>query len=314
MPGNEGGGRGAPLLEQEGLFDAGGFVRLRNAVGAYLRARRADLAPKSRAEYASILYGASNAIGPDLVISRLSRRHIEQWLAGLEVSPATRRHRLSTVRGFCQWCVITDEVPLKRDPSLGIRGPRQPQAMPRELDQESVAKILRSAPDTRGQLVVLLGVHEGLRVAEVAGLLRENIDIDGGLLLVHGKNSKERWLPISPETAAAIRAYIVQCPGPNGPLLRSETHPSRGIGAQYLGKLAVRYFYAAGIKVGPYDGRSHHAFRHTAAGQILDQGGDVRDVRDALGHSDLNTASIYLRKRVAQSKLRAVMGQRTYLD
>jgi site-specific recombinase XerD len=131
-------------------------------------------------------------------------------------------------------------------------------------------------------------------------------------MLVRGKGNRERWLPISDETLAALHEYIAEAPGSAGPLLRSVTHPGRGITSSYVGVLISKGMLASGIKSHGYDGKSAHALRHTMAGAMIDDGADVRDVQAALGHSNRSTVHVYLRRRVAAGRLREVMGQRSY--
>jgi site-specific recombinase XerD len=67
----------------------------------------------------------------------------------------------------------------------------------------------------------------------------------------------------------------------------------------------------AGVKRHAYDGVSGHALRHTAASDVLDECKDLRAVQQMLGHAQLSTTAIYLR-RVSAESLRTAMGGRTY--
>ena len=67
----------------------------------------------------------------------------------------------------------------------------------------------------------------------------------------------------------------------------------------------------AGVKRGNYDGVSGHALRHTAASDVLDRCGDLRQVQQMLGHSSLATTAIYLRRADA-GQIRAAMEGRDY--
>ncbi len=162
------------------------------------------------------------------------------------------------------------------------------------------------------ELIVLLGVVQGMRRAEIAGQLRENIDLSGRVMLVHGKGNVERWLPVADQTHEVMSHYLAIIPGAVGPLIRSERHPSRGITADHLGRLVVQWMKDGGIKQHPFDGKSSHALRHTMAGATLDQGADIRDVQAALGHRSLQSTYVYLKRRQATSRLRDVMGQQRY--
>jgi site-specific recombinase XerD len=287
-------------------------MRVQEASRRYQVARRAEWAQGTRTNSRDVLSIFVRSVGPERSTMGLRRSHVEQWMAGQQTSAATIRNRLSTIRTFTRWLVESDLA--RKDPCAGIKGPRQPIGMPRELGRDAVSDVLRAVPDPRGQLIVLLAVQEGLRRAEIATLEREHVELDVGLMLVHGKGNKERWLPISAETLIVMREYIGQNPGQLGPVIRSETHPNRGITPSTVGKLVSTWMADAGVKQGPRDGRSTHALRHTFAGAMLDEGADLRDVQAALGHSNLATIHIYLRRRTATTRLREVMGQRSYLN
>jgi site-specific recombinase XerD len=100
---------------------------------------------------------------------------------------------------------------------------------------------------------------------------------------------------------------------PQGPLIRSQIHPRRGISAEYVGKLAVQWMRAAGIKYAAFDGRSAHALRHTCASHMLEHGADIREVSEMLGHSGLQATQTYLRRLRAAGPLRKAAAGRSYL-
>jgi site-specific recombinase XerD len=288
-------------------------MRLSQAVQAYLLARRSDWAPVTRRNLRRDLTRTANDIGPDILVRMVKRKHVEGWLSGLTSSPATIRVRLSTFRQFCRWCLLHGYM--KNDPTLGIRGPRQPRPMPRELSHEEVEKLLCSLPDARAEVIVMLGLVQGLRRSSISAQLREDIDLTGRMMLVTWtKNNAQLWLPLLEDTAQAIEAYYRELPGNTGPLVRSQSHPERGIAPFTIGELIAGWMRDAGVKLHAGDGRSAHALRHTRAGTMLDDGADIREVQAALGHESLGSTYIYLRRRHADSALRDAMGRRRYRD
>ncbi len=288
----------------------GRALTVANAIEHYLAFRRPGLAPPTIKNYRIVLTDLWRFLGPALLVNRLNAKHIVSWLEHRPLAATSTRVNLSIVKGFTAWCV--SEHHLKHDPCARLRPPRQPEAMPRELESSAVTKTLLSAPDERAALVVSLMACEGLRRAEVARLEVTDVDQTGRLLLVTGKNSKQRWLPITDETYEALEEYLHRYPASSGPLIRSYVHPNRGVTANYIGVLVAGWMRDAGVKHSPRDGRSAHALRHTFAGVMLDDGADVRDVQEALGHSNLGATYIYLRRRRAAGRLRDVMGTRQY--
>jgi integrase/recombinase XerD len=130
----------------------------------------------------------------------------------------------------------------------------------------------------------------GLRVSELVGLKRADLNLDAGLVVCHGKGSKERRVPIGKSAThwlqqwAAVRSRSGHA---NKPQLFLS-----GLGApltrQFAWKMLKRYSEALGLKhVSP------HTLRHSFATHLLQRGADSRSVQALLGHSDISTTQIY---------------------
>lgn len=221
------------------------------------------------------------------------------------IGPNTRRKDFATIRGFCRWLV--EHGHLAADPTLGMRPARSPRAVPRGYKRDIVDRLLTVAPDARGRLILLLEVQEGLRACEVARIELGDIDVGERTLLVHGKGSKERLLPISDQTWEALEAYLAEWPARAGPLIRSYSRPRAGITPDYVADLVQGWLRLIGVRTG-----GGHGLRHTMATTLLrENGADIRDVQLALGHSSLQSTSVYLPFSDAK-RLRGVMGGRRY--
>lgn len=240
---------------------------------------------------------------------RLSRRHVERWLADQRCGANTLYNRFSIVRTFCRWLVACRHI--RRDVTIGITGPRRARSLPRSLHPTEVGAVLAKCPDRRARLVVSLMVFEGLRRVEVARLHIGDVDLDERIMLVRGKGDAERFLPLTDATYRALSAYLDDFPATSGPLVRSYQFPNRPLTADHIGRLVTEWMVEAGVKRRARDGKSAHAFRHTCASDVLDRGANIRQVQLMLGHASLETTQIYLRRADAAA-LREVMNGRTY--
>lgn len=261
--------------------------------------------------------------GEGFPIAEVRTEHVERFLAGQEVSVATIRNRLSSLKTFFAWC--RRRGLLEGDPMDGIRPPRIPRSVPRAYDADATARIVAAAAARghRDRLIISLMVQEGLRCCEVTNLRLADVSRfpradwaelgAAGEILVNGKGGHQRVLPLTFETGKALDAYLSEWPAYSTslPLVRSYKHPNRGVGASWLSKMVRAVLTEAGVKQFPHDGSSAHALRHTAASDVLERCGDVRVVQEMLGHSSLVTTQIYLR-RTSTEKLRAAMNGRTY--
>lgn len=241
---------------------------------------------------------------------RLTRRHVERWLADQRCAANTLYNRFSILRSFCRWLVACRHI--RRDVTIGIIGPRRARSLPRSLHPSEVGSVLAKCPDHRGRLMVSLMVFEGLRRVEVARLQVGDINLDQRIMLVRGKGNAERYLPLTDASYRALSAYLDDFPATSGPLVRSYQFPTRPLTPDHIGRLVVEWMTDAGVKRRPRDGKSAHAFRHTCASDVLDAGANIRQVQLMLGHASLETTQIYLRRTDAAA-LRVVMNGRSYV-
>jgi len=153
-------------------------------------------------------------------------------------------------------------------------------------------------------------VGMGLRCCEVERLEMGQWDRRAQVMVVRGKGSHERALPVPVEVSAALAAYLAEHPAGSGPLVRSYRRPT-ALAADTLSGMVSEWFRAAQVKRSARDGVSAHALRATAASDVLDVCGDLRVVQEMLGHQNLATTSIYLR-RAGLPQMREAMSGRTY--
>lgn len=234
---------------------------------------------------------------------------IELWLESLlrRCAQNSRACYLVSVRQFTAWLKL--ERHIDHDPCVPIPAVIRVRPLPRSQSAEAVARILGACTTDRERAIIWLMVGMGLRRMEVAGLRWEHYDDRAELLDIReAKNSKERVLPVTTEVAAALQR--LRGGGMTGPIIANETTGDQ-LSVERVGWLAARVMRRAGVKVRAYDGISGHALRHTAASDVLDHCGDLRVVQTMLGHENLATTAIYLRRKSA-SQMREAMGGRTY--
>lgn len=243
--------------------------------------------------------------------SRVSRRHVDRWLATEGLSPAYRRARFYSLRCFCQWAVINGHM--AKDPTVGFSTPKVPKGLPRALQFEHAARVIEAAKDSRTRLIVSLMLQEGLRRVEVSRALHHDIDFRKGTLSIRGKGGNgevTRVVPLTEETTKCLGRYLNDHPISGGFLIRSHRGPHAGIAPATVSELVLHALRDSGVKSYNGDGCSAHALRHTAAQDVLDSGADLRQVQAMLGHATIRTTETYLRGDVRG--LREAMSGRTY--
>src|SRR5262245_14010208 len=128
-------------------------MQLREASRRYQKARRNELALTTRRITGDTLRMFLNHVGPDHNLETIRRGTIEDWLSSQHVGAGTLRSRLSIIRTFFGWCVSSELI--KRDPTHGIKGPRNPVALPRELNTDEIGALISVLPDNRARLMVM---------------------------------------------------------------------------------------------------------------------------------------------------------------
>ncbi len=138
----------------------------------------------------------------------------------------------------------------------------------------------------------------GIRISEAIGLAMHDIDFSNSTIKVHGKGAKERLLPLLEKAASAIREYMHVCPYDiaKGPIFRG----ARGgildpnVVRASLRKLRIQY--------GLPDYTTPHAFRHSFATHLLDEGADLRVIQELLGHESIATTQRYTKVSIERLK------------
>jgi len=206
------------------------------------------------------------------------------------------------VRGFHKFTVrdgLADS-----DPAAAVKPPTPTKRLPKALPLSDVEAILEASGAAgttlslrdRALLEVLYGT--GARISEAVGLDVDDLDLDDGTVLLRGKGSKERIVPVGSYALEAVSAYLVR----GRPELASTTGKgSVNGGALFLnargGRLSRQSAWTvlakAAERAGVTRDVSPHTLRHSFATHLLDGGADVRVVQELLGHASVTTTQVY---------------------
>jgi integrase/recombinase XerC len=199
---------------------------------------------------------------------------------------------------------------IPRDPARGLPTPRLPKRLPRTLPATELGRALdRLAGDDpasrRDRALLELAYSAGLRLSELVGLNRGDVDAAGGVLRVRGKGRRERVVPAGRAALAALERYLTGEGRARGRGDEPVFVNARGL--RLSGRTVQRTVQrrlgqvAAGLGVSP------HALRHSFATHLLDRGADLRAIQELLGHRSLATTQVYT--HVSRSRLRKAYEQ-----
>ena len=210
--------------------------------------------------------------------------------------------KLAVLRSFMKYLAGQGVIPA--NPAKNVASPKQETLLPGHLTSEAVLELLEmpggaTALGLRDRAILELFYASGVRVSELVGLDRDNLDLEGNLIRVIGKGRKERIVPFGRKAGDAIRQYLeVQhelrgkkdVAGASEASLavflnnRGRRLTTRGVAVivdRHVARLAQR------LRVHP------HTLRHTFATHMLDAGADLRSIQELLGHESLSTTQKY---------------------
>ena len=246
----------------------------------------------------------------------LLRRFLAQQHT-LGYARATIARRVGAIRTFYRWAVSAGRV--QADPSLLLGRPKVINRLPtvlRPREADALAEAPQGFDDedpieraiaSRDRAVLELLYGSGLRVGEVATLTVDRLDVRRGRVLVLGKGSKEREVPISEYAVDAVRAYLREG--------RSAMAPERSrqlffnkrrkpFSERDIRSMVERY----GATLLPGRRVTPHTLRHSFATHLLEGGADIRAVQELLGHASVATTQRYThvsRRRLFEAYERA---------
>ena len=277
----------------------------------YMVAER-RLAPNTVESYARDLdrYLAFIAQGTTLQLKQCTRSDLTRFFTlqqSLGLSARSLARMLSSIKTFFNYLII--EGVLDQNPFQDVRTPQIDKRLPEVMNREEIDALIK-APDTetafglRDRAFFEVLYATGLRVSELIGLRMDNLNFDTGFVIVTGKGSKQRIVPLGEVALGWLRSYLTQV----RPVLikrsgNSFVFVNRGGAAmsrQGFWKLIKKYSLSAGItkKISP------HTLRHSFATHILEGGADLRSVQVMLGHADIQTTQIYT--HVANTTLKKI--------
>ncbi|MFI5228841.1 MAG: tyrosine recombinase XerC [Gemmatimonadales bacterium] len=246
-------------------------------------------------------------------VDRLAMRGFLGHLSKRGLGKRSMARMLSAVRSFYRYLHRNEVV--DTNPARAVGAPKLEKYLPGYLDRAQIGLLfemaeLRAADGgfvgVRNLAILELFYSTGMRLSELQGLNRSDLDLVTQQTKVRGKGRKERIVPVGDHAVRALRRYesardelIGALPGAK--VDRTAVFLSRTgkrIGVRAVQK-AVTAFLA---RIDEDAGLSVHSLRHTFATHLLDAGADLRAVQELLGHASISTTQIYTHTSVERLK------------
>lgn len=243
--------------------------------------------------YENDLRGAESVVG-NLLTADVSK--LQKYLAGISAQGAkstTLARKTSALRSFYKF--LTLEKIVSKNPALELELPKIGKPLPKYLSESEIESLITSSCDFKNSVrlnaMLELLYASGLRVSELCELPISGIL--GDKLLIHGKGSKERIVPMHQGAQVALEKWMQ---------IRSESESEKSIfvfpGSGKTGHITRDGFFKlikkCAILAGIAPHRvSPHVLRHSFASHLLSGGANLRAIQTMLGHEDIATTQIY---------------------
>jgi integrase/recombinase XerC len=260
-------------------------------------------------EYLSRYYGGAAWTWQG--VDRLAMRGFLAQLAKRGLGKRSMARTLSAVRSFYRYLHRNEIV--DANPARAVGAPKLEKYLPGYLDRAQIDLLFTMAEtkaqfggfvESRNLAILELFYSTGMRLSELQGLSRGDLDLVTQQVKVRGKGRKERIVPIGDHAILALRNYESR----RDELLRGIGRGDRN--AVFLARTGKRIGVRAIQKavtgflseIDEDAGLSVHSLRHTFATHLLDAGADLRAVQELLGHASISTTQIYTHTSVERLK------------
>ncbi len=253
---------------------------------------------------------------PDLAARDIEHTHIRAYLGTLyerKLSKASAARALAAIRSWFKWLARAKHI--EQNAASLVSTPKLPKHLPRVPSIEQMNRVVDTVRDDaaswpardRAILEMLYGC--GIRNAELTGLNLKDIHWANEAVLVRGKGSKQRYVPLGDAAAQALRAYLAERSARLA-AAKAETPALflnlllRGITAASGARLTTRSVGRIVKRIAILRGLSSdvhpHTLRHAFGTHLLEEGADLRAIQELLGHERLSTTQRYTQLTTAQ--------------
>ncbi len=229
-------------------------------------------------------------------------QHFVGYLNRQKKSPATIARNLSAIRQYFEFLVEKNIIP--DNPAALVKAPKKARVLPKALAVDDINQLLDNPGQyfdlsnplqLRDYAILELLYSTGVRVAELASMDINDLDLSSGQAIVIGKGNKERLIHIGDKATQAIKQWLAIR---QDLLSQDKIQPSPALFLNKQGnRLSIRgiqyQLKALGQRFNLNLNLHPHMLRHSFGSHLLQSGADLRSVQEMLGHSDISSTQIY---------------------
>jgi tyrosine recombinase XerC len=234
--------------------------------------------------------------------TRVDRLTIRLWLGELSdegMKKSTLARKVAAIRSFFKYAFRRGYV--ERNPAHLLVVPKREKKLPTTVHKEEIQRMMQLAdgdtPQQRQDRAILeLFYSTGIRLSELTGLDLQHLNLTLNQIEVFGKGAKERIVPLGGPAKEALQRHLDTRPELFGSRTDADAEDAVFLAAhgQRLYDRAVQRLVKSYLeKTSEVTQKSPHVLRHSFATHLLDQGADIRVIKEFLGHANLAATQVY---------------------
>lgn len=240
-------------------------------------------------------------------IELITEKFIKSFLVKLndeELSKISMSRILASVRGLFKYAFQNELI--KTNPAAYIKNPKTPRKLPEIASEQNIISIyneLSKEESHKKKNLLVKVIFEllygcSLRVSELCSLKVSDYLAKEKSLRVLGKGSKTRIVPVGSKSLEIINEYLSTFPYGKISEMLIRNEKGKSISTKYVYRAVNKYLSI----VSDLKKKSPHVLRHSSATHMLDNGADLRAVKEILGHENLSTTQIYTHVSIERLK------------
>ncbi len=246
-----------------------------------------------------------------LDIAGIERLTIRLWLGELSdrgLAKSSIARKVAAVRSFFKYCFKRGIV--EQNPAHLLIVPKKDKPLPKTANAEDVNRMMelaegKSPKSAQNRAILELLYGTGIRLSELVNLNEEDINFTLNQIKVLGKGAKQRIVPFGKQAGTALKNHL-----DTNPELYGERTDANARKAVFIAASGQRIYPRAVQRIvkdfleraSEVTQKSPHVLRHSFATHLLDQGADIRVIKELLGHANLAATQVYTHTSVERLK------------
>ncbi len=247
----------------------------------------------------------------NVAIDSITRINIRLWLgelSGRDLAKSTIARKVASLRSFFKYAFKRGHI--QKNPAHLLVVPKKDKVLPKTVTSEDISRLMESvntesATGKQDLAILELFYATGIRLSELVNLNAEHINFRQNQVIVLGKGNKQRIVPLGKDAVQALKNHLSEKEKLYGTRTNTDARRAAFIaasGQRMYQRAAQRIVEKYLTKTSEVTQKSPHVLRHSFATHMLNNGADIRIIKDFLGHASLAATQIYTHTSVERLK------------